>query len=383
MKHVLNIKTRIPIISWADEIDEKSLAQARDLTELPFAFHHIALMPDVHVGYGMPIGGVLAAENAIIPYGVGVDIGCGVKVIKTSLSTDDMGKERLRMVLNQIQRNVPTGFEHHREKQESKALKKIPDIEILQRELESAKKQIGTLGGGNHFIEIQKDQDNCIWAMVHCGSRNLGKKVADFYHKKALEFDQKNNLDYINSELAWLPAGSDLGREYFEAMNFCLNFAHENREKIMDVVKDILGNKVEFEDNIHHNYASAETHFGNDVVIHRKGAIQAKKGQNVVVPGSMGTRSYVGKGLGESDSFESCAHGAGRAMGRKEAKRKISAQEVIEEMQSKNIELFKAKKQDVAEEASAAYKDIDKVMEAQKDLVEITNILEPLGVVKG
>lgn len=383
MKHTLRIKTRIPIISWADEIDEKSLVQAKDLTELSFAYHHVALMPDVHTGYGMPIGGVLATENAIIPYAVGVDIGCGVKVIKTSLSAPDLPKDRLRTVLNQIQRNVPTGFEHHKKPQESKVLKKVPESEIIRREFESAKRQIGTLGGGNHFIEIQKDQNGGIWAMVHCGSRNLGKKVADFYHKKALEFDRENGLKVINSELAWLPFGSGLGREYFEVMSFCLNFAHENREKIMDVVKDVLGNKTEFEDNIHHNYASVETHFGKEVVVHRKGAIQAKKDQNVVIPGSMGTRSYVGRGLGEPNSFESCAHGAGRAMGRKEAKRKITVQQVIEEMASKDIEFFKVKKHDVAEEASAAYKDIDKVMEAQKDLVEVTDILEPLGVVKG
>jgi len=421
MKHALDSKTKIPIISWADEIDEKSLAQAKDLTELPFAHHHIALMPDVHAGYGMPIGGVLTALDAIIPYAVGVDIGCGVKVIKTNLSVDDLSKERLRMVLNQIQRNVPTGFEHHKTPQESKIFKKVPEVEIIQKEFKSAQRQMGTLGGGNHFIEIQKGQDGGIWAMVHCGSRNLGKKVADFYHKKALEYDQKNNLEYVNSELAWLPLDSSfvdltqlphlgdenfyhprgerspqlrkqssrqtldtaLGRGYFEAMNFCLDFAHENREKVMDVVKNALGNKTEFEDNIHHNYASVETHFGKEAIIHRKGAIQAKKGQKVIVPGSMGTKSYVGKGLGEPDSFESCAHGAGRAMGRGEAKRKITAEQVIEEMQVKNIELFKVKKHDVAEEASAAYKNIDEVMEAQKDLVEITDILEPLGVVKG
>lgn len=396
MKHKIKTETRVPIISWAKEIDERTLEQAINLADLPFAYHHVAVMADAHMGYGMPIGGVLAAENAIIPNAVGVDIGCGVRICETNLKYPEMvggrtsnAKETvLHTILSQISRDIPLGFRHHNKKQEADLFKKIPKIEILLKEEENAKTQVGTLGGGNHFIEIQRDEDNNIYLMVHSGSRNYGKKTADHYYKRAIEYDKKNNLEITHKELSWFPFDSKEGREYFEAMNFCLDFAKENRKQMMGKVENSMKKYIpDFESkfvyNIHHNYASKENHFGKEVIVHRKGATQAKKDQICLIPGSMGTKSYIAKGLGSPDSFESCSHGAGRTLGRKEAKRKITVQHVMEHLKEQNVLIFTPSKRDLPEEAAEAYKNIEEVMSDQKDLVEITHELTPLGVVKG
>src|SRR3990172_4211891 len=203
MKHKVEVETKVPIISWGATMDEKTLEQAVNLANLPFAYHHVAVMADAHMGYGMPIGGVLAAENAIIPNAVGVDIGCGVRVCQTNLKYHDVRDNNfLHDVLAQISRDIPVGFRHYKEKQEAELFKNLPAIQILIAEEESAKTQIGTLGGGNHFIEIQKDEKDNIWLMVHSGSRNYGKKTADVYYRKAIQYDAENNLPTTHKELS-------------------------------------------------------------------------------------------------------------------------------------------------------------------------------------
>ncbi len=387
MRVVFNEGQRVPIKIWAPGgVEEGCLEQFDNLAGLPFAFHHVAGMPDTHKGYGMPIGGVLATKKVIIPNAVGVDIGCGVAAVKTNLPAEDV-RPVLRDILNQIQRNIPTGFGWHTEPQESDIWAEVPCEPVVQRELLNAMRQLGTLGGGNHFIEVQSDEEGTVWVMLHSGSRNLGKQVCEYYNKIANDRNQEwFSVVKPGRELAFLPLDSDEGKDYRQAMEFCLKFAKASRAHMMAKIRDAFVRflpSVWFEHSydVHHNYAVMEHHFGENVMVHRKGAVKAIG--TVIVPGSMGTSSYIGTGLENSESFLSCSHGAGRCMGRNEAKRQFTAQEVVEDMKALGVELFKAKKNDVAEECRQAYKDIDAVMLAQADLVKPEVRLRPLGVVKG
>ncbi|WP_027356296.1 RtcB family protein [Desulfofundulus thermocisternus] len=377
---------KIPIKTWAREVEEGALEQARHLANHPFARFHVALMPDVHQGYGMPIGGVLATEGVIIPNAVGVDIGCGVRAVRTNQKVDNI-RPFLKRILNQIQQAIPTGFDHHKKPQKSPLFHRAPDVPVIKEELENAKYQLGTLGGGNHFIEFQADDQNYVWVMLHSGSRNFGKKVADYYNRLAINLNEKYGFPIPREwQLACLPLESLEGQQYLSAMNFCLEFARENRARMMNVILEICHSTLpdftwDKEIDVHHNYASLEKHFGQQVMIHRKGAVRAEG--DVIVPGSMGSPSYICRGLANPESFASCSHGAGRVMGRNEARRRIPVDEVIKEMQALGIELFKIKKKDLAEECRQAYKDINQVMEEQRDLVEVKIKLKPLGVIKG
>ncbi len=379
---------RIPILVWGERTDAPTLAQARNLANLPFAFHHVALMPDAHVGYGMPIGGVFAAEGHVIPHAVGLDIGCGVCAWRTNVPADALLAGR-DLVLSDVQRSIPQGFEWHADSQETRTrlFQDAPEIPVLRAEMDKAKRQVGTLGGGNHFIELQRDPDGVAWGMVHSGSRNLGKQIAEHYDRLAKDANRRDGSD-VPPEwgLAYLAADSEQGREYLAAMEFCLRFAAENRRLMREAVQAAIerrfpGMRPDAPTDVHHNYAAQEEHFGVRVVVHRKGAVRAEG--EVVVPGSMGTHSFIGRGLASPDAFESCAHGAGRALGRKQAVRTIPVDSVLAELKAKDIRLFKAKKRDLAEEASAAYKDIDVVMREQSDLVTPEITLTPIGVVKG
>lgn len=376
------IKTeKLPIKIWADDIDPKTLAQAKNLANLSSAFHHIAIMSDAHVGFGMPIGGVLATKGTIIPYAVGVDIGCGMQAVKTNLGLENI-RSKLEEILAVLAAEIPLGFEHHREKQIWKLFDSAPASPIIQQEIEAAKKQLGTLGSGNHFLEILTDDGKAVWLMVHSGSRNFGYKTASYYYKLARE---KNPA---GGELAWLELSSKIGQEYFAAMNFCTLFAHENRtrmiEKFIEVIERIFGPFAAREQlDTYHNYAAEEEHFGKRVIVHRKGAVHAAKGEKVIVPGSMGTKSYIAEGLGNLESFLSCSHGAGRAIGRRDAKRKYSYQQVIEELQQQGVEILAKNKGDLIAESPFAYKDIERVMELQNDLAKPVVTLKPIGVVIG
>lgn len=373
---------KIPIKLWLDNPDPLTLQQAKNLANLPHAYKWIALMPDAHPGYGMPIGGVLATTDVIVPNAVGVDIGCGMRAVKTDVR--EISKESIFKILREIRRTIPTGFAHHKSKQKWIGFSNAPSIKVIQDELNNASYQIGTLGGGNHFIEILKDEDSYIWLMIHSGSRNFGLKTAEFFHNKALKFCQEKRVKLPEQELSFLPIESETGREYFEAMNYCLEFAKANRELMMNRLKSIVNNEIKCsfieEIDIHHNYASLEKHFGKEVFVHRKGAINAEKGKIGIIPGSMGTPSYITEGKGNPESFKSSSHGAGRKLGRKEAVEKLS----LEKEQRKMKDIFgKPRIKKELEEAPGAYKNIEEVMKRQDDLVIPKVKLHPIAVVIG
>ena len=403
MKWVKDNLGTLPVKSWCDSLEEGALKQASNLASHPVLFRHVALMPDCHVGYGMPIGGVIACDNAVIPNAVGVDIGCGMGAIQTNIPADAALPELLGKILHSVKRTVPVG--------EGRAHGSRQAWEVLDSRdgdrpggVDShcwnlAYCNLGTLGGGNHFIEIQKGDDGLVWLMIHSGSRNLGYRIAEHYHKLALELNQLWHSAIPDKQLAFLPVDSAEGQAYIRDMNFALDYARENRRRIMEVFKRELA--YVFKDtvftrevNIHHNYAAIENHFGKNVWVHRKGATSAKDGEIGIIPGSMGTSSYIVEGLGNAESFMSCSHGAGRRMGRSEACRQLSKEECEKAMEGIVFDGFKVAKgrhgQDPSkgvvydlEEAPMAYKDIEDVISAELDLVKPVVKLRPLGVVKG
>jgi len=376
-----------PIKMWVDGLDGNTLIQAKNLANLPFLFKHVALMPDAHMGYGMPIGGVIATRDVVIPNAVGVDIGCGMCAIKTSLIECDT--RNLKKIRSLIQQVIPVGPKLHNKKQK---IDYIPDVTlfddryVVHREFENAQMQVGTLGGGNHFIEIQQDTEGYIWIMIHSGSRNLGFKVANYYNKLAVELNAKWFSSVPKKwELAFLPI-NEVGTTYLKEMQYCVDFALANRELMMERVRncflDVIPD-VKFGEliNIAHNYASIENHFNTNVIVHRKGATRAYKGQLGIIPGSQGTNSYIVKGKGNTQSFKSCSHGAGRLMGRKQAKKELNLEYECGLLNKKGI-LHSISSADKLDEAPGAYKDIIKVMILQEDLVDIVTTLTPLAVIK-
>ena len=390
-----------------DHLEEECLRQALHLANLPFAYKHVALMPDTHAGYGRPIGGVLAAEDVIIPNAVGVDIGCGMVFARTNVPAKLLrevttpGGTLAHYLVGQIMRDVPQGFEHHKEPQKSKFLDQYP-VEKLYRygdaklpKKAEAYMQLGTLGGGNHFIELQEDEEGRLGLMVHTGSRNFGYKVANYFNQVAKDLNKRQGSKVPSHfDLAYLPVDSPEGKGYIASMPFALEFARQNRPRIMERVKELVvegfrryaGVKdIQFagEVNAHHNYAALETHFGRMVWVHRKGAISAKQGEPGIIPGAMGSYSFIVEGLGNPESFHSASHGAGRVMGRKEAVRQFSVEEVLADFRAKDMVLGKRRRGDTAEEYYKAYKNIEDVMADQRDLVRPVLKLKTVAVVKG
>jgi tRNA-splicing ligase RtcB len=386
---IKEIKTgNLPIKLWLKDIDEIALNQAKNLAVLPFAFKHIAIMPDAHAGYGMPIGGVLATKDVVIPNAVGVDIGCGMCAVRTNLT--EISTVQLKEIMKYIRKNIPLGFNKHKERQEIKHMPKLSHdhLPIVSKEYSNALKQIGTLGGGNHFIDILRGSDNYIWIMVHSGSRNLGYTVAKHYNSTAIKINKdRGENEYPEKELAYLLADSKEGKLYIEEMQYCVEFALANRklmiETIINSFKKLFGG---FDHdpiiNIAHNYASLEEHFGEKAWLHRKGATSAGKDEIGIIPGSQGTNSYIVKGKGNPESFKSCSHGAGRKMSRSAAIRSLDLEEEKKKLEAKGI-LHGIRHKDDLDEASNAYKDINQVMENQKDLVEIIVELTPIAVIQG
>ena len=376
----------LPIKSWCMEPEEGAVLQATHIARLPFAHHHIALMPDTHQGYGMPIGGVLAAVDAIIPNAVGVDIGCGMLACKTTLR--DISKGDIKQIMGLLRKTIPVGFHHRKTPQDIPA---PPEkAAVVKAEYERARYQAGTLGGGNHFIEIQRGDDGHIWLMIHSGSRNLGKQVCDHYNALAKRMNQRDpDVVPAKWDLAYLPADTEEGAAYIAEMDYCQRFAAANRElmfvHMLDAFKEVMRGADVYGDapiiNVHHNYAGLEHHFGKDVWVHRKGAISAQAGEFGIIPGSQGTKSYIVTGRGNPESFCSCSHGAGRRMGRKEARRTLSLTAEIARMDEQGIVHGIRGVRDL-DEAAGAYKDIDLVMEEQRDLVKVEVELTPLGVMK-
>jgi tRNA-splicing ligase RtcB (3'-phosphate/5'-hydroxy nucleic acid ligase) len=386
---------RLPILSWAADIEDGALRQARNLGNLDVAVDHAALMPDAHSGFGMPIGGVLFTDSAVVPYAIGVDIGCGVQLARTDLVwADSFDRAKLRNVLRQIQQDVPTGFAIHKQAPlgRSRLVELIgsdPPRSIQRAWFERALLSLGTLGGGNHFLEVQADEANRVHFMLHSGSRNLGKQICEVFAKKALEACRLARRPLPDDELAYLRFDDDPeATAYWDAMTWALRWAEINRRQMMDRVeaafrKHASVHRFERLVDIHHNYAAVEEHLGVRGIVHRKGAVRAGKGDSVLIPGSMGTGSYVGEGLGNADAFETCQHGAGRVLGRNQAKRLKRSDEVFAEMAAWGIEFVSDEPATAAEEAAFAYKDIEDVMTRSADLVRPVTRLRPLGVVKG
>ena len=345
-------------------------------------------MPDSHVGYGMPIGAVLATKDVVIPNAVGVDIGCGMCALKTDI--EELTEEQLKETLGLARQLIPVGFKHHEARQDESLMPSQPhdEMPMVSRQYLAALKQIGTLGGGNHFVEIQKGSDGYIWVMIHSGSRNIGLKVANHYNKLA----QKLNERYFSAvtkemQLAFLPIESHEAKAYMAEMKYCVDFALANRKLMMnrmiEAITEVAG-AFEHDDIINesHNFAAWEHHFGNNVLVHRKGATRAYEGELGMIPGSQGTKSYIVRGLGNAESFKSCSHGAGRKLGRKQAQKELDLQKEIEFLNKQGIVHGIRHKSDL-DEAAGAYKDINVVMENQTDLAEIVVELQPLAVMKG
>ena len=377
---------------WTTEFDDTACKQIENLASLPFIHHHIALMPDCHGGMGMPIGGVLPTKDVVIPNAVGVDIGCGMCAVKTNIRARRLTEKILRKVIMKgIRERIPLGMDHHEEMQDEKYLPTGFDLEklpVVKNHYKSIHHQVGTLGGGNHFIELQHDEDGWLWIMIHSGSRNLGKQVGDFYNKKAKWF---NELYYskVESELMlpFLPLKAPEFKEYWDEMNYCIAFAKCNRQLMMERIKEVIVDALplaEFEPTIDiaHNYAAFENHFGHNCIVHRKGAVRARAGEIGIIPGSQGTSSYIVEGLGNPDSFMSSSHGAGRLMSRSQAIKTLNLEDEIKMMESKGI-IHGIRSQRDLDEAASAYKDIDQVIALESDLVKVKTKLEPIAVIKG
>ena len=405
-----NKNMKHPIKIWVEketDIEESCLEQAMHLADLPFIHRWVALMPDTHTGKGMPIGGVIATDGVIIPNAVGADIGCGMIFTPMNIKLEDIkdimtgNGSLIQAIIGDILRNVPVGTNRYKEKQDSPVLDKA----MSQMELYAANQELvpliedgyfqaGTLGGGNHFIELQVDEEGYLGIMIHSGSRHLGKEICDYFHNKARELNTMWHSAVPDEyRLAFLPVDSKEGQQYLNWMNLAMDYAFENRQKMMEAVMKIVAKYVEKYTrmsveygqtiNCHHNYAALENHFGKNVWVHRKGATRVREGEIAVIPGAMGSYSYVVEGLGNRDSFCSSSHGAGRAYSRSGAKQAFSVEQVILDLKEQDVVLGKQKKNDVAEECRFAYKDIDVVMENQKDLVKPIRKLKTVGVVKG
>ncbi|MBB6482384.1 RtcB family protein [Spirochaeta isovalerica] len=398
MEKILDPQWRLPVKSWCSSIEDSAMSQIANLAGHPALFKHIAIMPDCHSGYGMPIGGVIASESYVVPNAVGVDIGCGMGAVETDLNLSDIQDNRtIRSLLDAVKASVPVGEGHaHREEKGWEGfeafLESIPDSPgwFSPAVWSLAKRNLGTLGGGNHFIELQHDENNRIWLMLHSGSRNLGYKIAEFYNNLAREKETRPD------DLAYLSADSPGGKAYIRDMVFAMAYAAENRSRMMTAFKESLldlfpGAAFIREINIHHNFAAREKHFGKDVWIHRKGATSAAGGEMGIIPGSMGTASYIVRGLGNPESFMSCSHGAGRIMSRTKACRELSVDECNAAMGDIVFDRWRMvgkgnrKNRHMLDlgESPLAYKNIDDVIDAQRDLVEPVVKLKPLGVIKG
>ena len=388
---VMMINNR-PVKIWTNEVEDLAMEQIANLASLPFLFHHLAIMPDVHAGMGMPIGGVLATVDAVIPNAVGVDIGCGMCAVKTSWQVSNIDQNVLRKtIMKEIREAIPVGFSHHGVAQDEQFMPTgydISSLKIVSEEYKSAKTQIGTLGGGNHFIELQKDEEGTLWIMIHSGSRNLGKQVGDFYNKIAASLNERwySNVS-PDIHLPFLAKGSKEFEMYWKEMRYCVDFALCNRKLMMERIEEVLAEAlkgIEFEPmiNIAHNYAAVEHHFDHNVIVHRKGATLAREGVTGIIPGSQGTASYIVEGLGNPESFCSCSHGAGRVLSRSMAIKTLDLQQEVTQLEAKGI-VHAIRSQEDMQEASGAYKDIEEVIANEADLVKVKTRLLPVAVIKG
>jgi len=390
-----------PIKIWTDDIEPEALQQAKNLARLPFvASNGVALMPDVHAGKGSTVGSVIATEKAIIPAAVGVDIGCGMNAVRLSLKASDL-PESLKVIRDQIERNVPLGAGgahkagymppgHGGKSDIHPVWKQFHETSIKaalgDKVFEKAWHQLGTLGSGNHFIELCIDENQDVWIMLHSGSRGIGNMIGSHYIEKAKRRMEGHFIRLPDVDLAYIPEGTDDFDDYMAAVGWAQNYALENRRVMMEAVIAALRRHIPIDFSItqeaincHHNYVERENHFGRNMWVTRKGAIRARQGDLGIIPGSMGQRSYIVRGKGNLQSYCSCSHGAGRRMSRAAARRQFSLADLA--AQTAGVEC--RKDEAVLDEIPGSYKDIDQVMANQTDLVEVVHVLKQVLCVKG
>lgn len=381
-------------------VEAEAKSQLQKAARMPFIYKHIAVMPDVHVGKGSTIGSVIPTLQAVIPAAVGVDIGCGMIAAKTTLNASDL-PDNLSGVRSAIERAVPHGRTVGR--RDKGAWENAPEqVDAAWSKLDEGFKRItektprlkntnnrmhlGTLGTGNHFVEVCLDEAQAVWFMLHSGSRGVGNAIGSHFIELARKDMEQWMINLPDRDLAYFPEGTQHFDDYVEAVEWAQNFARLNREVMMQNVIDAVRRVIPkpFESHIeavncHHNYVNREHHFGKDILVTRKGAVSARKGELGIIPGSMGARSFIVRGLGNEDSFHSCSHGAGRTMSRTEARKRFT----VEDHRAATAGVECRKDVDVIDETPAAYKDIDAVMNAQRDLVEVVHTLKQVVCVKG
>lgn len=388
----LEIPAEAPVLSWANhELKDNETQMAQNVASLPFVFKHVALMPDVHLGKGALVGSVIATKEAIIPAAVGVDIGCGMNAIKTPFKSDKL-EGKLKKIRLDIEAAIPVGFSQNKDVETSvtnwQNWSDFKDLHSGVQELESkAMQQLGSLGGGNHFIEVCVDTENQVWLMLHSGSRNIGNKLAQYHISTAKDLSKMADTNLPDKDLAHFVSGTPEFAAYWHDLQWAQEYARFNRDVMMARFKKIVEKhlaggkpfKPLLEVNCHHNYSEKEVHFDEEVYVTRKGAVRAQKEDYGIIPGSMGAKSYIVKGKGNIESFCSCAHGAGRLMSRTKAKKAYTLDDLIE--QTKGVEC--RKDEGILDEIPGAYKPIEQVMENQADLVEVVATLKQVLCVKG
>jgi len=390
-------KGKVRVKIFTDDIEHEAYQQLLNISQLPFIHSHIAAMPDVHYGKGATVGSVIPCKGAIIPAAVGVDIGCGMNALRLSINAIDL-PDNLRQLRSIIEEAIPVGFDQHKTDKARAStvralsvgldhlLRKHPKLLKMQKKpYQTWVRQLGTLGGGNHFIELCLDENNAVWIMLHSGSRGIGNFIGQYFIRLAQKDMQRHIHSLPDKDLAYFSEGAKHFDDYIEAVNWAQNYAMENRREMMRLLINALKKKLpkfgitKEAINCHHNYVAIENHFGENVYITRKGAIRAGQDELGIIPGSMGAKSFIVRGKGNLQSFSSCSHGAGRRMSRGKAKRHFTAKDL--EAQTKGIECRKDK--GVLDEIPGAYKDIDQVMENQRDLVGIEHTLQQIVCVKG
>jgi tRNA-splicing ligase RtcB len=388
-------KGRVPVKIWTRDVEPEAIQQLVNVSQLPIVHGHIAAMPDVHAGIGATIGAVIPTRSAIIPAAVGVDIGCGMNAVRLSLKAAEL-PDNLHAVRSAIEAAVPVGFSQHqaskvRGSQHARTarvldqrldaiVKKHPALTKMQKRFnETWVCQLATLGGGNHFIELCIDEAQFVWVMLHSGSRGIGNVMGRYFIEAARKDMQRHMQNLPDKDLAYFSEGSAWFDDYVEAVDWAQDYALLNRREMMRLVLEVLERVMGEAINCHHNYVQRETHFGENVFVTRKGAISAREGELGIIPGSMGAKSYIVRGLGNPESLCSCSHGAGRRMSRTAAKRKFSREDVA--AQTLGVEC--RKDGGVLDEIPGAYKDIDAVMANQADLVEVVHTLKQVVCIKG
>ena len=399
IQKILNAEAHygVPVKIFTNDIDSDSIEQLKKMAQLQFIHSHIAVMPDVNVGKGATVGSVIPTQHAIIPAAVGVDIGCGMNAVRLNLKASQL-PDNLAPLRHAIERKVPVGFELHKqikakassiiplEKRLQPIIQKHPGLVRMLRKFDATwQKQLGTLGGGNHFIELCLDENQDVWIMLHSGSRGLGNVIGTYFIELAKKEAQHRFGHVPDKDLSYFAEGSASFNDYVEAVEWAQNYAFENRREMMRLILEAIRpllppfQMTKEAINCHHNYVSRENHFGEDLLITRKGAIRAGQDELGIIPGSMGARSYIVKGKANPESFCSCSHGAGRKMSRNKAKLLFSQDDLIQ--QTQGIEC--RKDAGVIDEIPSAYKDIDQVMANQSDLIEIVHTLKQILCIKG